>query len=64
VVFYYLGASGIWPDKTDGLWWECPDKRRATITNHKNINHNSTDLPQMEWKILLKLIEYKYIPSL
>jgi hypothetical protein len=22
VVFYYLGASGRWPDKRDGLWWE------------------------------------------
>jgi hypothetical protein len=27
VVFYYLRASEIWPDKRGGLWWEWPYKR-------------------------------------
>ena len=27
VVFYYLSASGIWPDKKGGLWWEGPYKK-------------------------------------
>ena len=31
VVFYYLGASKIWPDKRGGLWWKWPYKRDTTI---------------------------------
>ena len=27
VVFFFLGASEIWTDKTEGLWWEWPYKR-------------------------------------
>jgi len=27
VVFYYLAAFEIWPDKRGGLEWEWPDKR-------------------------------------
>jgi hypothetical protein len=30
VVFYYLSASEIWPDKRGGLWWEWPWKNRIT----------------------------------
>ena len=26
LVFYYLSASKIWPDKRGGLWWQRPDK--------------------------------------
>jgi hypothetical protein len=26
VLFYYLSASKIWPDKRGGLWWQRPDK--------------------------------------
>jgi len=31
VVFYYLGASEIWPDKCTGLWREGPHKRGITV---------------------------------
>jgi len=31
VVFYYLSASEIWPDKRDCLCWEGPYKRGTTI---------------------------------
>jgi hypothetical protein len=31
VVFYYLGASKIWPDKRGGLWWKWSYKRDTTI---------------------------------
>ena len=31
VVFYYLSASGIWPDKKGGLWWEGPYKETTVF---------------------------------
>ena len=31
VVFYYLKASDIWLHKRNGLWWEWPNKREATV---------------------------------
>ena len=27
VIFYYLKASAVWPDKKGGIWWEWPFKK-------------------------------------
>ena len=34
VVFYYLSASEIWPDKGGSLWCEWPYKRETTVLKH------------------------------
>ena len=31
VVFHYLSASDIWPDKRDVLWFKCPYNRGTTV---------------------------------
>ena len=31
VIYYYLSAYEIWPDKRGGLWLEEPFKSRATV---------------------------------
>jgi hypothetical protein len=31
VIYYYLSASEIWPDKRGDLWWEEPYKSRTIV---------------------------------
>ena len=52
VVFHYLSTSEILPDKSGGLWWEVPYKRRTPISQGPKIPHNvAADFPKN--KILL-----------